>query len=215
MKNCKWLFIVLSILLYAFKTQAQDNTKITIENSEENMEAEKFKGLKSTYNYIVRAQVEELSLLKFDLISPSLYAMNNSEVDTVMPRALALSFERKIKPEWSWIIISRIKANRKELKEFIGGAGVRYYYNMKKRIAKGKSANNFSANYLSARFDMKQRTDIRDDAYSLNILYGIQRRIGKWGYLDFEIGYDIVLDAYKGSSTGIDLISAIEVGIAF
>lgn len=216
MKNYKLLIIILIGLLFNLKLQAQqEDIKVTVEESEENIDAEKFKKLKSTYNYVVRAQVEELTLIKFDLIGPTLYAMNNSAEVTLPQKILGFSFERKLKPEWSWIIASQLRANNEELKEFNGSAGIRYYYNMNRRIAKGKSANNFSANYVSARADIKQRTNVQDDAYSIQLLYGMQRRLGKFGYVDFEIGYDIVIDSFKDSSAGVDFISAIELGIAF
>jgi hypothetical protein len=82
----------------------------------------------------------------------------------------------------------------------------RLYYNLKKRIAYGKSANNLSANYISpiAGFDVNKQykydgNNFIDDGYGLSrrhvgFLYGVQRRLIKNGFIDVNAGLARVLD---------------------
>jgi hypothetical protein len=82
----------------------------------------------------------------------------------------------------------------------------RYYYNLKRRIAYGKSANNLSANYLSPifGFDVIKKyifsgNSYFDNGYGLSrrhvgFLYGVQRRLIKNGFIDVNAGLARVLD---------------------
>jgi hypothetical protein len=82
----------------------------------------------------------------------------------------------------------------------------RYYYNLNRRIAYGKSANNLSANYISpiAGFDVSKKykydgNNFVDDGYGLSrrhvgFLYGVQRRLIKNGFIDVNAGLARVLD---------------------
>jgi hypothetical protein len=77
----------------------------------------------------------------------------------------------------------------------------RYYYNMKKRIAEGKSANNLSGNYFSLatgytyrRYKSDQSRDSKvinirkDERHYIAFLpkYGVQRRIFNKGFVDIS-----------------------------
>ncbi|MEO0332112.1 MAG: hypothetical protein AAF223_10565, partial [Bacteroidota bacterium] len=84
---------------------------------------------------------------------------------------------------------------------------VRYYYALPRRIKRGKSANNLSANYFSiqsrnswigveANYPIigTNPTVYTSEAIfsrnnSFSILYGLQRRLGKYGYIDANLGY--------------------------
>ncbi|AXE18121.1 hypothetical protein DR864_10420 [Runella rosea] len=85
-------------------------------------------------------------------------------------------------------------------------AELRWYYDMAKRIRKGKSSNNFSGNYLSLRYERlwqnensvatglsgtngKWNTDYFGSYYhsQLSLNYGIQRRFFRYGLIDFSI----------------------------
>ena len=68
------------------------NEQVTITNSEEEMDTVKFSKLLKTYNQIIRAQQEELSIFKIDLLGPLLYGMSNwgPENDTVKNHILRL-----------------------------------------------------------------------------------------------------------------------------
>jgi hypothetical protein len=78
----------------------------------------------------------------------------------------------------------------------------RYYYNLKKRIATGKSANNLSGNYFSINVNgsfsksyygtLDSAAVIKNNELSGNLLvieprWGIQRRLFKNGFLDLSV----------------------------
>ncbi|MEZ4777120.1 MAG: hypothetical protein R3D00_28345 [Bacteroidia bacterium] len=121
-------------------------------------------------------------------------------------------YERKIFTTWSltgeistsWYTAIGIGNLRKLYyaeEQVIGVAvGPRYYYGMQKRIREGRSADNLSANYLglvlSTRLQPEQKgwtaTDDTGILYSDNVaitpMLGFQRRILRYGFLDFSFG---------------------------
>ena len=189
---------------------AQD---VSISRNSEVMDSTKFSSLIKRYEQIIMADREELALFKIDLLGPLLYAL--SAEDSAKSNIARISFEKKFKPEWSWIITTEIQANRLDITELRQRAGARYYFNMQKRILKGKSANNFSANYLSARLNYKRRPVENENQVSIDLLFGIQRRLWKYGYIDFDIGIENIIAPYDSKSAGIDFTSSIQIGIAF
>ena len=84
--------------------------KVTIENSEEEVEEGSFEGLLDTYNRVIRAREEKLTLLKIDLLSPFFYSLSDGEreEDELLIESIAkVSFEKKYRPDWSWF--TRVK----------------------------------------------------------------------------------------------------------
>ena len=88
---------------------------------------------------------------------------------------------------------------------------VRWYYDLKKRIAAGESVNNFSANYFSLRYNnvhgvddvrlfpnnflvsydgkqWKTNYDFSQIQNQITLQYGIQRRFLRFGLIDFSVG---------------------------
>ena len=186
---------------------------VEVTSTTEEMDTAKFAGLIKSYEKLIMAEREELTLIKVDLLGPLLYAM--SGIDTARHNLLRLAYEQKFKPEWSWIAAVEGQANKNEFTEWRFRGGARYYFNMQKRILKGKSANNFSANYISARMNYKHRPPDADNQVSLDLLFGIQRRIWKVGYIDFDIGFENIFMAFENRTPGVDLTSSIQIGIAF
>lgn len=186
-----------------------------LEISEEELDSTNFSTLLNAYNKVIRADKEEITLLKLDLLGPLLYSFANSEegVDSVESNVLGLAFEKKFKPAWSWIVAGTIRANKNDITNIWLNGGARYYYNMKNRILKGKSANNFSANYFAATANVQIRPLNNDEQGSINILYGIQRRLGKYGFVDWNIGTENIFLPFKEKSVEIDLITQITIGI--
>ncbi|MGB0525682.1 MAG: hypothetical protein ACPGJS_22075, partial [Flammeovirgaceae bacterium] len=122
--------------------------EVATDTTEEHMDAATFQKLKNSYNYVIQANEEELSMFKIDMLRPVLYALNDWKTDTVGIEFIRLAFEHKWKPAWSWNVGGALKANGDDLLRTRMWGGVRYYYNMNRRILKGKSANNFSADYF-------------------------------------------------------------------
>jgi hypothetical protein len=70
----------------------------------------------------------------------------------------------------------------------------RYYYDLKKRIARGKSANNLSGEYFGLRVDYINAAstyNLQSNAAIGTFLWGKQQRLLKHLNLDFWIGYSV------------------------
>ena len=99
----------------------------------------------------------------------------------------------------------------------------RYYYNLKKRIAYGKSANNLSANYVSLLngldFYQNPNGDLRFHKRHTGLVYGFQRRLVKNGFFDANAGIAKVhdgtfVDGLFPLSSGLFLLLNFKVGYA-
>ncbi len=84
----------------------------------------------------------------------------------------------------------------------------RWYYDMPRRIRAGKSANNVSGNYISAEYQSFTQHDrapeptvlferYRFQAVSLH--YGLQRRLGRFGFIDASVGAGYQKASYQTS----------------
>lgn len=98
-------------------------------------------------------------------------------------------------------------------------AGFRYYHGMANRIKKGTSANNFSGNYIGFTtsqalsqykqeqlfnwvngevVDRKRNSKLLGNSlFRVGMQYGVQRRIGRLGYIDINAGPELF---YRGNS---------------
>ena len=99
----------------------------------------------------------------------------------------------------------------------------RYYYNLKKRIAYGKSANNLSANYVSLLngmdFYKNPNGDLQGSKRHTGLVYGVQRRLVKNGFFDVNAGIAKVhdgtfVDGLFPRSSGLFLLLNFKVGYA-
>jgi len=185
---------------------------VKIESGSEEMDTVKFSSLIKTYEKVIMTEREEKTLVKVDLLGPFFYVL--SGIDSSKHNAVRVSFEQKFKPEWSWIAAFDAQVNRYAVTEVRYNAGVRYYFNMQKRILKGKSADNFSANYISPRVSYRRRPKINQDQISIDLLFGIQRRLWKYGFLDFDIGFENLISSFENDNFGVGITSSLQLGIA-
>ncbi|MEQ8712536.1 MAG: hypothetical protein RIC80_05945 [Cyclobacteriaceae bacterium] len=193
---------------------AQEN--VSIAEHQEEMDTAEFSRLVESYNNIIRADEEKLHMFTIDLLGPLFYALTNwGDEKTTVNRVIDLAYEQKFSPTWSWIVGSAYSADRASYRELQVYAGGRYYYNMNRRILKGKSANNFSANYIGTTANYGRRFHTDDSHVTWNIVYGIQRRVGRRGFLDFTVGLENIFNAYEDRETGTDLILGFRYGLAF
>ena len=192
--------------------------KVTIENSEEEVEEGSFEGLLDTYNRVIRAREEKLTLLKIDLLSPFFYSLSDGEreEDELLIESIAkVSFEKKYRPDWSWFTRVKLLGINRRLRESSLSGGIRYYYNLNRRILRGKSANNFSANFIGIEPNLRFNYGKGDSGFSVKLLYGIQRRIGKRAYVDFDVGLENIIVPYTEKEFGVELTGNLEFGLAF
>ena len=171
----------------------QDSVLVTYD--EEPAESSNFL-LKEKYKYFTRATVEEKFMLKAGLSGLGYGGFYGLFLEH------AFAFEKKINVPFSVLAQYRHGMNGWDNSHLGLDVGVRYYYSLPRRIRKGKSANNLSANYFSVQLDntwsggntyvprgqfASVETWTRRSSH-VSLLYGIQRRLGKHGYIDFNIG---------------------------
>jgi len=210
----KILFFIGFLLLnwYCYSQEEQ----VIIESTTETMDTAQFSGLVRTYNSIIRAKEEKLRLFKVDLLGPFGFLISNwDKKDADHSPLINVAYEQKIKPNWSWIVGSSFSSDRAVFREVKEEGGVRYYYNMRRRMLKGKSANNFSGNYISSGFTYGHRFHNGDDQITWKIVYGIQRRIGGRGFFDFEIGFEQAFDKFETREFFFELVADFKLGLAF
>jgi len=190
--------------------------KVATDTTEEKMDEASFQKLKNGYNYIIRAEEEELSMFKIDLLAPTFYLLNAE--DSLEIPFLRFEYEQKIKPNLSWLVgfEGQMETTGKdEFAEAIVWGGLRYYYNMNKRILAGKSANNFSAAYLSMMWVNRLRTQEDDFGSSINLGYGLQRRLGKYFYFSAEVGTIGFIAQTSKENNLIGLYAQLHLGLGF
>jgi hypothetical protein len=211
--------VILLGLLSTLQTVSAQEEKVTVETSEEAMDSSRFSRLLRSYNQLIRVREEERVLLKVDLLGPALYALSLGGKNDSTPRNVSnlvrISLEKKIRPDLAWIVSTTIRADPQRVQEVGVGGGLRYYYNLNRRILQGKSANNFSANYLTGQVTGRTRMHRDGQQVALQLLYGIQRRIFSWAYVDFNTGLSGRLLKFPEDNNRLDLIANIQLGIAF
>lgn len=193
---------------------------------------------------LFRFKVPESTLIKIDVLN-TFRRLNGDEAFGL----INLGLEQKISPSFS--LDSRLAAayylsfsgKNPHIPSWDGTIGLdiapRYYYNLRKRMRNSQSASNVSANYLSVVGStqlMFRRTDPRfveplGNYYfrglSISPVYGIQRRIGKWMYVDVQAGFrffntkndlstpGLIISTPHLESWKVSPFSTIRLGVAF
>lgn len=155
------------------------------------------------YNKLVRLQVEERQLWKLGM--NNFTSTGGSQGLDYLRLGLHVIYERKLRTAWSVMgevspdfIRFREAPTRRLRNDFAVRSQVagRYYYNLSRRIRKGKSASNFSANYVSLALGSslgRQAQETPFFGYDYGgpfarldgaLLYGLQRRLGRYGFID-------------------------------
>ena len=87
----------------------------------------------------------------------------------------------------------------------------RYYYNFDRRISKGKSTLNNSANFIGLKFDYYtdwlstyQGMGKDDDFAKLVVNYGIKRNFATKFFYEFNFGAGILIDTYYPFKTSVN-----------
>lgn len=191
---------------------AQVRDSVRIDYSVENADTVR-RNIRETFRYVTRATVEEKTLIKAGAVVPlpivgGYYASYGYGV--------GVGVEQKISPAFSvqGLVIGRYYRtgtviNTKVLEMPISG---RYYYSIKKRMQKGLSANNFSNDYVGVQLEnilygngqyysttttgnqtiiLSEKIINRQLAMlnAVSLQWGIQRRLGSRGYLDFNFSF--------------------------
>ncbi|MEM9919423.1 MAG: hypothetical protein AAF990_15070 [Bacteroidota bacterium] len=157
-----------------------------------------------------RCFLEEKTMFKIGLLQ--LFEGNSSNG---FEGKIILEYEHKLGlSTWSLAYGARLdyflatRINNNEENKIRTGYGItfgpRWYYNLKERIAKGKTANNLSSNYFtihtifnSSPGTIQNRDNLvryRDQQLAFIPAWGIQRRFFKHGYFDYKLGFGPTTD---------------------
>lgn len=95
----------------------------------------------------------------------------------------------------------------------------RWYYDMPRRIKRGKSANNMSGNYIGLRATYKHRisnlapADFIPGTSSVALRYGMQRRLFRFGVIDLGFGIGMQTNQWINSKRKWNVFGNSEVGL--
>ncbi|GAB3924568.1 hypothetical protein [Larkinella terrae] len=225
------IFTLLSFLsAYNLCAQSADDPKVTYSQEECQLTTSEFQRF---ICYVTRANVEEKTLLKIGVRPNSFVPFSNDNRNSQLGLNLEIMAEHKVHPSFSIlagvdynVLYTRLKAYGTPDWDFSqqisAKIGTRYYYGMARRIREGKSANNFSGNYIGLQasrpvsnyykgrhFDFQTSKFINTkhvsrlfelDQPALDLLWGFQRRLGRLGYVDINAGPR--LTRYSGRYNG-------------
>jgi hypothetical protein len=196
-KNIILVIISIITISFNFRVLSQEDSAL-IENTTEPIEQSDLLQ-KRKYQYLDNNFREEKSIIKLGIL-PIDFINRNQDLDPFTSNLnLIFCFEKKLTPSLSIINIEGYKSIDKMAigYEFLySDIGLRYYYTMNKRIKDSTGVSNFHGNYFSVKIEewVKYRTSAYKysgpeperfvfDPY-LNLSWGIQRRLGKLGFVD-------------------------------
>jgi hypothetical protein len=226
--------IFLLVIIFSAASVAQ-NDSVSVNYTEENPDKSDFT-FKEKYKYLRKNMVEKKGMFKVAALDAN-FGINN-QIFVFLDhheRGRLLAYERKLSPSFSVIIYNLNYFSLGILHQTTldptrlfntTGLGTRYYHSQKRRIAEGKTANNFSDNYFALQANNlfpihynfpKSEYPKQLSKPTLDLLYGIQRRIGKFGYFDINFGvrYDQINYVKKQHKLPIDLVSNFAIGLGF
>jgi hypothetical protein len=167
-------------------------------------------------NATLRVQQEQRSLWKLGL-NNFLPSTTTFGLDSYYARyGFHLAYERKLRdPAWSVLgevspeLVRYRAEGSADSRQYVGmraQAAGRYYYNRERRLRHGRNIGNFSANYVSLALGaglgkashetpsfFYQNLERRFLTTEVALLYGLQRRLGRHGFVDANVGVATLL----------------------
>jgi len=203
----------------------QDNETISFTEESDTLVKQRFI---DRYENIFMTKVPTRHMLKMDMVLNTGVNPNfiNSDLLNIKYQ---LGYEFKVSSDFSVGANVSLKNYNSsfEGKRRIVTAGFlsRWYFDMKRRIRDGKSANNFSGNYVSLIFDKYWEISSKIPPSSKTGLeFGMQRRFLNNGHLDFAIGvfylnnsntYAGQVDFFQKNYNDLAIITRANLGLAF
>lgn len=205
MTPSKKISLTLIICSLGFIASAQSDS-VSASTYEESVQTSDYTK-RERFKYLKRSMIEEPSMFKISTLPyfAGYFGMGMQAV---------VGYEKKFSRSFSftgevvnYINIFSPKTNNPELRYnglWRSGLNVssRYYYSQKREIEKGISGNNLLSNYIEFRVEdlltyakVNESTYLRNDFISrpnLVLAWGLQRRIGRYGYFDFAAGAKFV-----------------------
>ncbi len=145
---------------------------------------------------------ERKGIFKLDLLN----ALNMSfDTDQSVIGTVNLAYEFKVAPAWSinnefnltYFFKTNNFPNGDNLFLSLGlTTQARYYYDLKNRIAQGKSSNNLTGNYVALQAKTSDFLDVitggNDFLITLSPIWGLQRAIFEKGFIDYSLGFNLL-----------------------
>jgi hypothetical protein len=187
--------ILIAILLLTGSVFAQDSTQISYSEIQDTMVKQRFI---DRYENVFMTKVPTRHMFKVGI---SQY--NGGETRPLFQEkpfydlALQIGYEFKFLPAFSIALSGHIpnygtsSTIKRSWSNTLLDGQLRWYFDMKRRIRNGKSANNFSGNYIALNYyrfgTINQDPQTKFDT-KIGLRFGIQRRFFNSGYLDFSMG---------------------------
>ncbi|MBX2890264.1 MAG: hypothetical protein KF734_05005 [Saprospiraceae bacterium] len=198
------------------------------------------------YCDVLRCFREENQMFKIDL-----YNLVKIRDKNNLKGKASLAWERKLgQSPFSVELLGFVKARKEEVAAgenykygysgwgFGGHIQPRFYYSLKKRIAKGKSGNNLSGAYIALHTAIERNTEKRTDSdrgfksdfdgtvdyLKMGPMWGLQYRIFKTGFIDLNLAFvggtehqDGIKDGKKHiyETRSFEITGGLRVGLAF
>ncbi|MCY7357859.1 MAG: hypothetical protein LH609_10395 [Rudanella sp.] len=245
--------LLLALLLVASSATAQRSDTLRTETTTEDARISAAE-VKRFIRYITRADMEERTLFKVGIWPTTDRGQGTFEYRRFRVSFLGeMSVEKKLSPSVSFVIGGEANSTYIKYKgmgvlsgygldkqpiylqqvsstEFLWKAGFRYYYAKAKDIKHGRSANNFSGNYIALKYlqpfhriastkvldlntnkpsprqsDRRIGNLLGSPSPRLMLAYGIQRRLGKFAYFDIDAGPHVQFGNGSGTTFSFQL----------
>lgn len=180
--------LILLLLLTAPTAKAQDTVSISYSEESDTLTKQRFL---DRYENVFMTKVPTRHMFKVGLsqyYQAKVFALSDDR--TINNTSLHLGYEFKFLPAFSIALSGHIPYYdlqtpfRESFQNTVMDAQLRWFMNMGRRIRKGKSANNFSGNYLAIFYNMPSTSD---DDPRIGLKLGFQRRFLNFGFMDFAI----------------------------
>lgn len=184
----KWYLLLFGFII-SVDVFCQDNIPITFSEEYDSLPPVKFI---DRYENIFMNKVPTRNIIKFGIsqyLQSTPFALYNDK--GFKNSAFQLSYEHKLAPQFSIGIFGQVPLVGNAIplswifENIAVGGQLRWYYDMKGRIASGRSANNFTGNYAAVEYSTILPTGNRQ---RLALRTGFQRRFFNNGFLDLSIG---------------------------
>ena len=218
------LALLLTIAAQAQSDSVRTDTQVTQEM--DSLRPDPTRRFVKAYRKFIQAQVEEKTLIKIGALPQFGYA---GYVGPAYGVSTQVAIEHKLVPALS--VLVNLQTNYQRLGSVSEGVTMRsvlagrWYYAQNRRMRSGLSANNFSNQYLTieaSRFVLsRSRLLATGERYSsqandyISLAYGIQRRLGRLGYIDWNIGPGYVLNNRANYSSRFVISASFSIGLGF
>ncbi len=216
----KKFILSLSILFLFQSVYAQDDVKVTLTEEIDTLVKQRFI---DRYENVFMTKVQTRHMFKIGLsqyFQPIPLSLIDDQV--LANASLTFGYEYKFLPAFSIALSSHIPfyvtelASKYRLKNMVGDAQLRWYFNMRKRIKDGKSANNFSGNYLALNYTTVGTAYMGKNSPTAGLKLGFQRRFFNSGFMDFNLAFQQTDLSFRyGVSSQWSITSQASFGFAF